>query len=87
METRISIAEVDLERLNAEGLWKDLEYCFGPSNVQWVPHGKDTYWGVFGDIVIKDEMHKVLGSSDRSQLRCPIPFGKSGMISHIRTRH
>jgi hypothetical protein len=87
METRISIAEVDLERLNAEGLWKDLGYCFGPSNVQWVPHGKDRYWGVVGDIVAKDEMRKVPGSSGKPQLSCPTPLGKFGMLSHVRIGH
>jgi hypothetical protein len=86
METRISIAEVDLERLNAEGLWKDLVYCFGPSNVQWIPHDKDRYRGVLGDIVIKDEMRKVPGSSDKPQLSCPTPLGKSGMLSHVQNR-
>ena len=87
METRISIAEVDLERLNVGGLWNDLGHCFGPSNVQWVPHGKDRYRGVVGDIVIKDEMRKLPGSSGTLQLNCPTPLGKSGIPSHVRITH
>jgi hypothetical protein len=87
METRISIAEVDLGRLNAEGLWKDLGYCFGPSNVQWAPHGKGRHRGALGDIVIKDEMRKVPRSSDKRQLSCPTPLGKSGILSHVKIRY
>jgi hypothetical protein len=52
LETRIWLGEAELRDLNAEGLWTDLGYCFGPPNVQWVPLSKDRYRGVLGDIVI-----------------------------------
>ena len=83
----MSIAEVDLESLNVGGLWNDLGHCFGPSNVQWVRHGKDRYRGVVGDIVIKDEMRKLPGSSSKPQPSRPTPLGKSGIPSHVRIRH
>jgi hypothetical protein len=84
METRISIAEVDLESLNVGGLWNDLGHCFGPSNVQWVPHGKDRYRGVVGDIVIKDEIRKLPGSSSKSQPSRPTPLA-SPLTSELDT--
>jgi hypothetical protein len=65
METRMSIAEVDLESLNVGGLWNDLGHCFGPSNVQWVRHGKDRYRGVVGDIVINAQATRVVGQTAR----------------------
>lgn len=52
LETRIWLAEAELRDLNAEGLWTDLGYCFGPPNIQWVPLSKDEHLGVLGDIVI-----------------------------------
>jgi hypothetical protein len=62
METRVSLAEAELSKLNEEGLWTDMGHYFGISNIQWVPRCKDRYRGILGDIVIKGERHKTLGS-------------------------
>ena len=77
LETRISVAEADLRTLNAEGLWTDLEYCFGPSNVQWAPRDKDRYRGVLGDIVIKGEVRKIAGPSTEPLLSGLPPLSES----------
>jgi hypothetical protein len=80
VETRISLAETELWQLNAGGLWTDLGYCFGVTNIQWVPRGKDRYRGVMGDIVIKGEPRKIPGSSVESLLTPLHPLSKPGSL-------
>jgi hypothetical protein len=80
VETKISLAEAELCQLNADGLWTDLGYCFGVTNIQWVPCGKDRYRGVMGDIVIKGEPRKIPGSSAESLLTALHPLSKSGSL-------
>jgi hypothetical protein len=58
LETRISLGKAELRELNADGLWTDLGYCFGPQNIQWVPRGKDRYREVMGGIVITGQQRR-----------------------------
>jgi hypothetical protein len=76
LETRISLGKAELRELNADGLWTDLGYCFGPQNIQWVPRSKDRYRGVMGDIVITGQQRRPwLGDSP--------PLCKSGSLATI----
>jgi hypothetical protein len=80
METRISLAEAELRELSVEGLWTDLSYCFGTTNIRWVRRSEDRYRGVMGDIVIKGERRKIPESSAESLLVGSVPLSKSASL-------